>query len=281
MADQDEILLGDPERDAQVYGTESCPYTGRVIRLLKEQGLAHDYIDLDIAHNQRLRPLLLAHTGQKSVPWVFVRGRFVGGYEELDQEARLGQLGSAPGEGVAVLAPPEKQDQRPGRAVELGEALTETSGAKRPRRPETHDPADTMKLMNLGLELEEEADGEPVTFEMMEELADDHGVPLKLVVAGAALVDDLELANDAEVRFRVCTGRCQSWGALDRLEHLISLRRQDRGDGKPNFDIEPVDCLDRCEHAPSMIVVTDHGIAGLDNVSEADLDTAVQQLCEE
>ena len=34
----------------------------------------------------------MAATGQRSVPYVYVRGQFVGGYDGLDEIDRLGQL---------------------------------------------------------------------------------------------------------------------------------------------------------------------------------------------
>ncbi|PRP92074.1 glutaredoxin 3 [Enhygromyxa salina] len=277
---RDSTLLGDPDREAQVYGTGACPYTGRARRLLREQGLDHVYIDLDEPQHRRLEALLQTHTGQRTVPWVFVRGRFVGGYDELDQEARLGQLGTSPADRVAVLAPPSETPTRPGREVELGEALAASSGRKRPSRPETHQLVDPMKLMELGLTVEGETEGEPLTLALIEEVAGDEGAPLQLVMAGVALMDELELERESDVCFRVCTGRCQSWGALDRLEHLLSLRQDDRGDGKPSFDIEPVECLDRCDRAPAVVVVTEDGIAGLDAARDEDLSAAVEQLCE-
>jgi glutaredoxin len=84
--------LGDPTIKAQVYGKKSCPWTGRAITLLERHKVDFDFIDLEEPeHEAKLTPLAL-ETKQNTVPYVYLRGKFVGGFNALSEIERLGQL---------------------------------------------------------------------------------------------------------------------------------------------------------------------------------------------
>ncbi len=91
-APSNQAKLGDPNRPAQVYGSESCPWTGRSRALLEREGIDYQYIDLDSIEGMPLADRLGPETGHNTEPWIFVRGQFLGGYNALDELARLGQL---------------------------------------------------------------------------------------------------------------------------------------------------------------------------------------------
>jgi glutaredoxin len=84
--------LGDPSRPAQVFGRRSCPWSGRVLALLESNRVEHSYFDLDTYGGDSVLRELKLETKQDTVPYVFVRGRFIGGYNALDEIQRLGQL---------------------------------------------------------------------------------------------------------------------------------------------------------------------------------------------
>ena len=84
--------LGNAGIPAQLYGKSSCPWSGRAIRLLEDLKVDYDFIDLDDADNGPLEGRLVAETSQKTTPWVFVRGQFLGGYDGLSEVHRVGQL---------------------------------------------------------------------------------------------------------------------------------------------------------------------------------------------
>jgi len=86
------VGLGDPSRPAQVFGRESCPWSGRVVALLQSNRIEHSYFDLDGYGSDSVLRELKLETKQETVPYVFVRGRFIGGYNALDELHRLGQL---------------------------------------------------------------------------------------------------------------------------------------------------------------------------------------------
>lgn len=84
--------LGDPGRPVQVFGRESCPWSGRVLALLESSRIEHSYFDLDGYGSDSVLRELKLETKQETVPYVYVRGRFIGGYNALDELQRLGQL---------------------------------------------------------------------------------------------------------------------------------------------------------------------------------------------
>jgi glutaredoxin len=84
--------LGDPSIKAQIYGKKSCPWTGRAITLLERHKVDFDYVDLEEPeHEAKLAPLAL-ETRQNTVPYIYLRGKFVGGFNALSEIERLGQL---------------------------------------------------------------------------------------------------------------------------------------------------------------------------------------------
>jgi glutaredoxin len=84
--------LGDPDIAAQVYGRNSCPWTGRTITLFNDAKVDFDFIELDDSENGHFEGKLVAETTQSSVPFVYIRGEFVGGYNEVNEIVRLGEL---------------------------------------------------------------------------------------------------------------------------------------------------------------------------------------------
>ena len=84
--------LGDPERPAQVYGKRSCMWSGRVVRLLTDRGIEHDFVNLEDEAQILLEPRLIRETKQDGAPWVYLRGEFIGGFNAISEIDRLGQL---------------------------------------------------------------------------------------------------------------------------------------------------------------------------------------------
>ena len=83
---------GDADIAAQIYGKQSCPWTGRARTMLNEGKVDFDFIELDDSENAHWEGKLAAETKQSTVPYIFLRGEFVGGYNELNEVVRLGQL---------------------------------------------------------------------------------------------------------------------------------------------------------------------------------------------
>lgn len=84
--------FGNAEIKAQIYGKKSCPWTGRAITVLERHKVDFDFVDLEEPeHEGKLVPLS-NETKQHTVPFVYLRGQFIGGFNALAEIERLGQL---------------------------------------------------------------------------------------------------------------------------------------------------------------------------------------------
>ncbi|GAB4515783.1 MAG: hypothetical protein Tsb0020_34440 [Haliangiales bacterium] len=117
--------IANPDLPAQIYGKSSCPWTGRAITLLEKLRADYDFIDTDDSDNEHFESKLIAETDQKTTPWIYLRGQFIGGFNALNEVHRLGQLedrlagvvSSNPGDkNVVVAARPEAEVSPPGEA---------------------------------------------------------------------------------------------------------------------------------------------------------------------
>ena len=75
-----------------MYSTAWCPYCARARALLERKGIA--FREVDIETDAALRAEMIARSGRRSVPQIFIGGRHVGGFEELYQLERAGELES-------------------------------------------------------------------------------------------------------------------------------------------------------------------------------------------
>lgn len=87
--------FGDPSIKAQIYGKKSCPWSGRAITLLERHKVDFDLIDLEEPEHEAKLTGLTLETKQHTVPFVYLRGQFVGGFNALSEIERLGQLDAA------------------------------------------------------------------------------------------------------------------------------------------------------------------------------------------
>ncbi|MGE5180940.1 MAG: (2Fe-2S) ferredoxin domain-containing protein [Acidobacteriota bacterium] len=142
---------------------------------------------------------------------------------------------------------------------------------KIPTRSPTHADVEPSRLAAMGLELEDIAEGDAVALPALVELAEDRGRPASHYLAAIPLATELRLAGDAPVTVKVCAGTCQRYGALDLLDHLAA---------KPvaTFQLAPVACLDRCDHAPACEVHGAHGQLVLAPATAAAVDEALGEL---
>jgi glutaredoxin len=84
--------FGDASIKAQVFGKKSCPWTGRAITVLERNKADFDFIDLEEPEHEAKQVRLSNETKQHTVPYVYLRGQFIGGYNALAEVERLGQL---------------------------------------------------------------------------------------------------------------------------------------------------------------------------------------------
>ena len=84
--------LGNPGIKAQIYGKKSDPWTGRAITVLERNKVDFDLIDLEEPEHEPFILRLVNETKQHTVPYVYLRGQFIGGFNALAEIERLGQL---------------------------------------------------------------------------------------------------------------------------------------------------------------------------------------------
>ena len=84
--------FGNPAIKAQIFGKRSCPWTGRAISLLERHKVDFDFVDLEEPEHEAKQVKLTQETRQNTVPYVYLRGKFIGGFNALSEVDRLGQL---------------------------------------------------------------------------------------------------------------------------------------------------------------------------------------------
>lgn len=76
--------------DVIIYTTPICPYCVRAKHLLKQKGAT--WTEIDVSRDVAERQALVARTGQRTVPQIFINGNHVGGCDELYALDRAGGL---------------------------------------------------------------------------------------------------------------------------------------------------------------------------------------------
>ncbi len=79
------------ENGVVVYTTEPCGFCRQAKALLEARGV--DYTEVNLAKDPAGRADLVALTGQMTFPQVVVGERSIGGFRELVEADRAGQLG--------------------------------------------------------------------------------------------------------------------------------------------------------------------------------------------
>jgi glutaredoxin 3 len=74
----------------QVYSKKNCPFCVRAKALLDRKGIPYEEIDAE--GNDALRTWLAEASGQKTVPQIFVDGRPLGGFSDIDALDKQGKL---------------------------------------------------------------------------------------------------------------------------------------------------------------------------------------------
>lgn len=84
--------LGDPGLPAQIYGKRTDDVTGRAVQMLREASVVARMIELDDPDNVGLENRLVRETKRYELPYVYVRGKYVGGFKELAALVKSGSL---------------------------------------------------------------------------------------------------------------------------------------------------------------------------------------------
>ena len=76
--------------EVTIYTTGTCPYCFAAKSLLAKKGVRYE--EIDVTGNDAERARLVERTGRRTVPQVFIDGTSIGGYDELAELDRGGQL---------------------------------------------------------------------------------------------------------------------------------------------------------------------------------------------
>jgi glutaredoxin 3 len=74
----------------QIYSKQQCPYCVRAKGLLDRKGILYE--EVDVENDDATRAWLVEATGQRTVPQIFVDGRSLGGFTDIDALDKAGKL---------------------------------------------------------------------------------------------------------------------------------------------------------------------------------------------
>ena len=84
--------LGDPTLAAQVFGRRTDPESGRTVQALREAGVDTVFINLDEPKYEPLEKLLIRDNKVYQLPYVYLKGVFVGGHDEILTRVKKGDF---------------------------------------------------------------------------------------------------------------------------------------------------------------------------------------------
>lgn len=76
--------------EVKIYTRKWCGYCAAAERLLKRKGVAYE--EIDATGDPAIRSWLREVTGRSTVPQIFIDGRPIGGYDDMNALDRAGKL---------------------------------------------------------------------------------------------------------------------------------------------------------------------------------------------
>lgn len=76
--------------DVVVYAKHYCPYCARAKSLLRDKRVA--FKEIEVAFDPELQSEMIARSGRRTVPQIFIDGRHIGGYDDLAALDKSGEL---------------------------------------------------------------------------------------------------------------------------------------------------------------------------------------------
>jgi len=74
-----------------MYSTETCPYCIRAEQLLKQKGVS-DLVKIRIDEHPAEMESMIARTGRRTVPQIYIGETHVGGFDDMAALDRAGKL---------------------------------------------------------------------------------------------------------------------------------------------------------------------------------------------
>lgn len=79
-----------PAPPLTVYTTSWCGYCARALALLQRRGI--EYTEISVEDSPTLRDELVARSGRRTLPQIYIGERYLGGADELATLDRSGEL---------------------------------------------------------------------------------------------------------------------------------------------------------------------------------------------
>jgi glutaredoxin 3 len=76
--------------DVRIYVTDWCPYCVQAKKLLSKKGA--NFVEVNVEGRDDLRSWLRSASGQRTVPQIFINGKSMGGFSDIDALDRAGRL---------------------------------------------------------------------------------------------------------------------------------------------------------------------------------------------
>ena len=73
-----------------MYTTQYCPYCVQAKALLRHKGVTFD--EIDVGGDEELRDKMIAASGRRTVPQIFINENPIGGFDELRSLEEQGEL---------------------------------------------------------------------------------------------------------------------------------------------------------------------------------------------
>lgn len=74
----------------KVYSKSYCPYCTRAKQLLKSKDIP--FQEIDLTNDPATQEKLVQETGWQTVPMIFIDGKLIGGFDNLNELNQKGQL---------------------------------------------------------------------------------------------------------------------------------------------------------------------------------------------
>ena len=81
--------------NVKLYSADWCPFCIRAKKLLESKNIAFEEINVD--ETPGMREEIVAKTGHKTIPQIFINDEFIGGFTELAALDEKGELDSLAG----------------------------------------------------------------------------------------------------------------------------------------------------------------------------------------
>lgn len=78
---KDVPVMTTKQKEVLIYTMEGCPYCERAVSFLNGQKVA--YQKVDVGSNRKEWEVLIQKTGARTVPYIFIDGKYIGGCSDL------------------------------------------------------------------------------------------------------------------------------------------------------------------------------------------------------